>query len=97
MSILDEADQIVHGERHEAYGPPALNHGCTAFLWWAYLQRRMKHPDFQGLEARDVCLMNILQKISRDANCPKRDNLVDIIGYAENAQRMEDGSHEAVS
>lgn len=33
-------------------------------------------------------MLNILQKISRDANAPHGDNLVDIAGFAENAHRV---------
>ena len=84
MGVLDEAKFIVAGKRQNDYGSPAENHGCTATMWSAYLYRRF------GLEAcitgRDVCLMNILQKVSRDANSPQHDNAVDIAGYAENAE-----------
>lgn len=90
MTVLDEAQQAVHGPRQRDYGHPRLNHGCTAALWWAYLQRRMLTPGFRGLDARDVCQMNILQKVSRDANLRKRDNLVDEVGYAYNAELCEE-------
>lgn len=81
-SVLDEAAAIVEGARRDSYGTPAENHGRTAALWSAYL----------GVEitARQVCLMNILQKISRDAHRPHRDGLVDIAGYALNAELVEE-------
>jgi hypothetical protein len=37
---------------------------------------------------RQVCVMNILQKISRDAHAEQDDNLLDIIGYAVNADMI---------
>ena len=76
-SILGEAFGIVHSTRRAEYGTPQQNHDRTAALWSAYL----------GVEitARQVCMLNVLQKISRDAFKPKHDNLVDIAGYAENA------------
>lgn len=87
MSILDDAKQAVEGERQHSYGHPKDNHGCTAALWRDWLQRRF--GIVLPLTARDVCWLNILQKASRDANRPKKDNLVDVIGYAENAERCE--------
>lgn len=81
-TILNEAARIVDGARNQDYGTPAANHGRTAELWSVYL----------GLEIspRQVCMMNILQKISRDAFRAKRDNLVDIAGYARNAEMLGD-------
>ena len=86
--LLKEASQAVCGPRQRAYGPPANNHACTAWLWKAYMLRRFGvHLTVTG---RDVCLMNILQKVSRDANMTTRDNLVDIAGYAANAEECFD-------
>lgn len=76
-SILTEAYDVVHGPRRESYGTPAENHGRTAALWSAYLG--------VPITARQVCMLNMLQKVSRDAHRPGHDNLVDIAGYAENA------------
>lgn len=91
--ILAKAQEIVNGDRQRDYGSPADNHGCTAALWRAYLGRRLKARGV-GLDARDVCILNILQKCSRDANLPKEDNLTDIIGYAINAAMIEDAAKE---
>lgn len=74
-TVALEAHALVHGARQDTYGTPQNNHGRTAALWGAYLGR--------PITARQVCMLNILQKISRDAHTPKRDNLVDIAGYAE--------------
>ncbi len=79
-SILTEAAHLVHGERRAAYGDPSVNHGRTADLWSSYLG--------VPITPRQVCMMNILQKISRDAFAPKHDNLVDIAGYAANAEML---------
>lgn len=83
-TILHEAAQIVDGDRNEAYGDPDGNHGATAALWNAYLYRRYHYV--ATLDARDVCMLNVLQKVSRDAHWRQRDNLVDICGYARNAE-----------
>ena len=42
------------------------------------------------LDGRDVCMLNILQKVSRDANLRVHDNLVDIAGYARNAEMVKE-------
>lgn len=79
MNILEEAAEIVTGDRLSDYGHPKVNHDRTAALWSAYL----------GIEinARQVCWLNVLQKASRDVHRTKRDNLVDGAGYLENAER----------
>lgn len=79
-SILAEAAAVVDGDRQRDYGSPAENHGRTAALWSAYLQT--------SISAADVCVLNILQKLSRERYCAKRDNLVDVAGYAENLDRI---------
>ena len=84
QSICAEAHRIVHGARRESYGHPRDNHSRTAALWSAYLG--------VPITARQVCILNVLQKVSRDAHRPGRDHLVDIAGYAENAQLCESPS-----
>ena len=86
QTILDEAATVTEGDRNTFYGDPSVNHECTALMWSAYLSRL--HTEEVVVKARDVCMMNILQKVSRDANMPKRDNLVDIAGYARNAEMI---------
>ncbi len=76
-SILDESAAAITGDRNAHYGPPEINHVRTAKFYSAYLG--------VPISARQVCALNVLQKLSRDVNAEKRDNLVDIIGYAANA------------
>ena len=83
-SLCDRASDAVCGARHEAYGHPVDNHKRTADLWSAYIETRALCST--NLRPRDVCMLNILQKVSRDAHAPAKDNLVDIIGYALNAE-----------
>lgn len=86
-NILLEASRVTSGDRARYYGHPADNHANTAEFWVAYMARRfgIRVP----LNSRDVCNMMVLLKVSRDANAPKRDNDVDICGYARNKEQIE--------
>ena len=87
MTILDDADDVTRNARQSAYGHPLDNHGCTAQLWTSYIERR--YGAKINVTALDVCYMMILVKISRLANDPTHlDSLVDIAGYARNAEMI---------
>ena len=83
MSILDEARALVEGPRRDHYGHPSENHGCTAELVRAYIKR--SYGVDVPIDGHDICMFNILQKVSREACGRQRDNRVDIAGYALNA------------
>jgi hypothetical protein len=74
-SILLEAQALVHGDRQKAYGHPIDDFSRTAAMWEAILG----FP----VTAEQVGLCMCAVKISRQCNLPKRDNLVDLAGYAE--------------
>jgi hypothetical protein len=80
--VLDAAKQTI-ADRGKSYGTPFDNHSCTATLWTVYLNACFKHID--KVTPRMVCMMNMLQKISRDTHTSKTDSLIDICGYAQNA------------
>lgn len=80
-SILAEAAERVTGGRRDDYGPPALNARRIAKLWDAYLADREGGRE-APVEARDVCILMILLKVARESHAPKRDNLIDIAGWA---------------
>lgn len=73
--ILDDAMFLTSNDRNKDYGDPADNFEATANMWSAY-----KGVVFT---AHDVAAMMILLKVSRLSCSPaKRDNWVDIAGYA---------------
>lgn len=80
MTILEEAQKIVYGDRNASYGDPADDFGRTAKIWSAIL----------GIEvtAMQVGLCMIGVKLSRQCHQHKRDNLVDAAGYAATCQRI---------
>lgn len=77
-NCLTRAAALVDGPRRETYGHPKDNHARTAAMWSAYLG--------VPISLRQVCMLNALQKISRDAHAPKEDNLDDICGWTRNAE-----------
>jgi hypothetical protein len=86
-TILDEALRITGGARPKKYGTPLENHSRTAALLSVYLS--VRYPGIE-ITPRDICMFNILQKVSRDMFSENRDNLVDIAGYAQNAGAIAD-------
>jgi len=70
--ILEEA--LTKGDRNAQYGPPDQDFQRTAAMWSA-----IKGVPF---EAREVALFMIALKLSRETHQRKRDNWVDIAGYA---------------
>lgn len=83
-NILEKADEITKGQRKHDYGSAEVNHTRTANLWNTYLTA--KYNTSIELTAEDICYLNILQKITRDMQKAKSDNLVDIAGYARNIE-----------
>lgn len=87
--LLTRANEIVNGPRRQDYGHPKDNHQLTAALWENYLNRRATSAQAVGgkflLDAEDVCMLNILQKIARHAHSRTEDNRLDIVGWAVNA------------
>lgn len=82
MNILEEAAQITSVDRHQDYGHPFEDFTRTAQLWSALLGTTVT--------ARQVGLCMIAVKLSRQVNKGKRDNLVDIAGYARTIEMVDD-------
>lgn len=74
-SATQEAERIVHGPRNTDYGHPMSNDERVASLWRAQFGWQVK--------TTDVWQAMVLLKLSRERSKPKRDNRVDIAGYAE--------------
>lgn len=94
-TVLEEANRIIYGDREKTYGDPGKNFRATAELWNGYI--RAKHEAEKktnvydwGLSALDVAHMMILLKIARELHMHRRDNVVDMAGYAGCIQKMED-------
>lgn len=72
--VLAEALRLTTGDRNNSYGPPTQDFARTAGMW----------EEILGCEVRpkDVALCMIALKLSRASWASKRDNWVDIAGYA---------------
>lgn len=79
--ILKQAQEIISGPRRKAYGSAVRSFTQIAALWSAYLD--------QNIEPRDVAMMMILLKTSRQCSAHNEDNLIDICGYAALACEVE--------
>ncbi len=77
-SILQEAERICNGERNDDYGHPLDDYTRTAALWSTLLSDYLIKP----IPAEKAALCMIAVKLSREVHKSKRDNLVDIAGYA---------------
>ena len=86
VDLLNEAMGIITGSRAENYGKAENSFGMIADLWTTYLDNRTGDRDM--ITAHDVAMMMALLKIARQTYAPKRDNLVDLAGYAALAQRI---------
>ena len=87
-NILQEAQRLVYGDRNKDYGHPYEDFSRQAKLWSVIL----------GVDVtpRQIGLCHIATKIARELNRPKRDNIVDIAGYAATLERLDiyESGHE---
>lgn len=84
-SVLLDAIAIVQGRRDE-YGAAEDSFATIGGYWSVALTQIVGRPVV--LSAEDVARMMILLKVARDTEQPKRDNPVDIAGYAGMLQRV---------
>lgn len=73
--LLHDTADLIDGEKAKAYGEPDDSFNDIAGYWSRYLGT--------NISAFDVGIMMILMKVSRGGRTRfKKDNLVDICGYA---------------
>lgn len=85
-----EAATHVYGDRQASYGHPATDFERTGRIWGAILGIPDVPPHLVAL-----CMAGL--KVSREVNKPKRDNIVDLIGYAICAKRVIDAGPTEVA
>lgn len=72
-SILDDAAKTL-ANRQAAYAPPSVNLQRIADMWSVIVEKK--------LTPKEVSLMMVALKITREMNAYDRDNWEDMIGYA---------------
>lgn len=75
-TVLEEAQQLIYGDRHEAYGPASESFAATGKAVGAIFRLG------RDLTAAEVAMFFIIHKLTREHHKAKRDNRVDIAGYA---------------
>jgi hypothetical protein len=86
-TIAAEAHAAVYGDRGKDYGHPRDNFTDTARIWNALLHHKLS----ADITPEDVARCMIGIKLARDLHSPKRDNRVDMVGYAITLDRLETG------
>jgi len=79
-NFLQDVENTVYGERQDQYGNPENSFNRIA-EYWSTLFGITVTP-------QQVAMAMILLKIAREQSNPKRDNRIDMAGYAENLERM---------
>lgn len=74
QDVLEEALALTKGDRQNSYGPPDEDFARTAGMWHSLFGWDVKPVD--------VAMAMICLKLSRETHQAKRDNFVDIAGYA---------------
>lgn len=88
-SILEEAQRLVEGPRCSDYDHPANDFRRTGRKWGVTLEE-WRTSSQRDVPAYVVALCMIDLKTVREAHKPKRDNRVDIAGYAYAEDRALD-------
>lgn len=81
-NVLDEALELIGGQRREDYGEPKTAFCEIARMWSAWLGI--------GVLPEDVCMMMILLKMARFklSGFSHSDSLVDMAGYAGCCEKL---------
>jgi hypothetical protein len=88
VTVLQEAQALVYGDRQKAYSHPARDYAKTAKMWTGILLEKLLPGE--EISPTEAVLMMAAMKISREVFKHKRDNLVDAAGYIACAERIED-------
>ena len=89
-SILTEALEATSGDRRRDYDHALPNHQRIAFYWNAHLRAIGVLGKNAEISPADVAMLMILLKVARQVKTPKRDNLIDIAGYARCVAQIEE-------
>ena len=81
-NILEQAKELVVGDRQEDYGDKLTNHENIAALWSIFLRKK--------LTAHDVAMCMALVKVARLMHARKTDSYIGLAAYAANAAEIHE-------
>ena len=81
MDILQKAHAIVNGARQQDYGDPTGSFKQVATIASILMQKE--------ITAQECCKVMIAVKLARESFKHQEDHLVDLCGYAELLNRIE--------
>lgn len=90
QTILEEAAELVDGDRQTAYGHPYDDASRFIGAFNSLFADHLSRP----LELKHWALIQILIKLSREINMSKRDNMVDTAGYARTVEKITERQQE---
>lgn len=91
-SVLERAQELIHGDREADYGDPKENMQCVADMWDAYLRGGIDNDNADRIPvtAHDVCAMLIMLKLARMQEKGYHDDgVVDVCGYGGLMERVK--------
>jgi hypothetical protein len=80
VKVLLEAAELIDGDRNKSYGTPTQNFANIAEMWTTRFRHKLAPGEV--FTASDVADAMILLKVARNIAQNKRDNYVDLAGYA---------------
>lgn len=80
VDILNEAAELIVGQRQQDYGTPQDNFERMAKLITIIIEENLRTNT--PISARQAADIMIVTKVARTVNSPTRDSYVDIAGYA---------------
>ena len=83
---LQQAKELVEGDRQDEYGDKLKNHKNIAALWSTFLQK--------NISAHDVAICMLLVKVARLKHRPTEDCYIDMAGYAAIAGEIQDKDND---
>lgn len=85
-SILAEAENIINGSRNADYGDVVAN--------FKRISEIAETTFGISINPVEVCQVLLAVKLAREAYLHKRDNLVDLCGYAEILNRLHESEQQ---
>jgi hypothetical protein len=81
LALMREADGLINGNRQADYGQVKDSFQDVADMWTGILRSAGVMPRDRAITPAQCLLMMTALKVQRQANRPKRDNVVDAHGY----------------